>query len=332
MKQKALCAVQMNWSAEHYRSREAFEAKIRSLLDKCPAKSENLDIMAAFPEDVGTPLVLMDSPDWVFRAGSLRSAIIRLAVCYAAQTLKYKLSYRTGLIRSLILARADTAAKAYFETFSGLAREYGIYLAAGSILLPDIISLPDKPWERGNTYQFNLPDVYNICFLFGPDGRIMGYQKKVYLVPDLEDEKGFDIVSGSLSDLKVFDSPFGKLGIAVCLDGFKADVLQRLVELGANILIQPSANSKPWNRDEQEGWMKSVWTAVDSSGFAYAMNPMMTGCLYDLCFEGQSSILEKNYTGRKTGYSALQPVEHFVKIAEGWNSEEIITVFINDIE
>ena len=128
MKQKALCAVQMNWSAEHYRSREAFEAKIRSLLDKCPAKSENLDILAAFPEDVGTPLVLMDSPDWVFRAGSSgppsdwRSA--------AAQTLGHKPSYRTGLIRS---RTGRYSSKAYFRSFRP-TREYGIYPAAGSIL------------------------------------------------------------------------------------------------------------------------------------------------------------------------------------------------------
>ena len=178
MKQKALCAVQMNWSAEHYRSREAFEAKIRSLLDKCPAKSENLDILAAFPEDVGTPLVLMDSPDWVFRAGSLRSAIIRLAVCYAAQTLKYKLSYRTGLIRSLILAGQIQQQKPILRPFPGLPGSMSIYLAAGSILLPDIISLPDKPWERA-IHISNLPDVYNICFLFGPDGRSMVIRKSL---------------------------------------------------------------------------------------------------------------------------------------------------------
>ena len=328
---RSLCGVQMKWSADDYRTRETFQNKVRSLVAECRAKAGAGDLLVVFPEDVGTPLMLLDAPDWVFRTGSLQTAITRLTLCHFPKVLKAKLQFGTGWVRSLALARASIAAKAYFETFSDLAAEFGVYLVAGSILLPDLVKVPKVIDKRKTRYDFMEPNVYNMTYLFDPHGNIMGSQKKVYLVPGLEDEKGFDIVNGSLSDLKVFDSPFGKLGIAICLDSFQEDVVKALANQGAEILIQPSANSKTWDKDEQEGWMKSAWTAIDTMDFSYAINPMMTGCLFDLCFEGQSSILKKGFMEKKLGYDDLPLAAYFLKLAESGNCEEVMIVPMDEI-
>lgn len=325
MKTKILYAVQMNWSAENYRNRAAFETKLRSIMNRFQEKMPGPggDALVVFPEDVGTPLVLTDAPEWVFRAKSLQEGIKRLTICHIFRTAAYRIKYKVSWMRALALARSKTTAQAYFDIFSGIAREYKVYLIAGSVLLPDF-----RPRSDGkDQYCPKDGNVYNICFLFGPDGRILGSQKKVYLVPGLEDEAGFDISNGSIEELKVFDSPFGRLGIAICLDGFQQDVVEALVRMGADILIQPSANCNPWTKAQQEDWMESVWKAMDTQPFRYALNPMMNGCLFDLCFEGQTSILKKgNPSDHQAGYKDLEPSPYFVKIAETYDSQEVLTI------
>jgi hypothetical protein len=120
MKRKVLCAVQMNWSAENYRSRAAFETKIRSIMNRFQEKMDRSggDALVVFPEDVGTPLVLTDAPEWVFRAKSLQEAIKRLTICHVFRTAAYRIKYEVSWIRALALARSKTTAQVYFDIFS----------------------------------------------------------------------------------------------------------------------------------------------------------------------------------------------------------------------
>ena len=77
--------------------------------------------------------------------------------------------------------------------------------------------------------------------------------------------------------------------------------------------------------------MESVWKYVDSQPFRYGLNPMMNGCLFDLCFEGQSSILKKDNPAEiKMGYKDLQPASHFVKVAKSHDKQEILTLTVNE--
>jgi hypothetical protein len=330
VKSKFLCAVQMNWSAEHYRTQSAFEAKIRSAMDAFQVVTGGAgeEALIAFPEDVGTPLVLAHAPAWVFRARTLQRVITRLTACHITGTAAYRAKYKVSWVRALLLDRARIAARIYFETFAKVAKEYRAYIVAGSILLPDF---KQQPFGKKADYIPADGNVYNICYLFGPDGRILGSQKKVRLVPGLEDKSGFDISNGSLEDLKVFDTPFGRLGIAICLDGFKEDVVETLAKLGTDILIQPSANCKPWTKAEQEGWMDSIWKDICTQKFSYGLNPMMNGCLFDLCFEGQSSILKKDVADNKnTGYRDIGPSPYFVKVAETHDNQEILVAAMTE--
>ncbi len=318
-----ISAVQFRWSPEMYKSRESFYGSLRSVLDrlaeKLPEKREVC--LVAFPEDIGTPLVFLDEPESLLRSKTLKAAIGRLIYRNASRVLRCRIRYKVGWIRALALAKAASIGRVYFEVFSDLATEYGIYIVAGSVLLPRFgldsdISKIDYSFSDGN--------VYNISFLFGPDGRLIGSQKKVYLVPGLEDKDGFDITGGSLDELEVFDTPLGRIGIAVCLDAFKEDIINKLEEKGAEILIQPSANPEPWTKDQQLDWLNSSWKAVDSSNsLVYSLNPMMTGHLFDLGFEGQSAIFCKN-AWNSLGYMDLEARSHFAALARSQLDEEIL--------
>ncbi len=81
--------------------------------------------------------------------------------------------------------------------------------------------------------------------------------------------------------------------MAICLDAFSAPpVRERLGGLGAEILIQPSANNHPWNEWQQKDWLRSSYAAVVENGeFPLAVNPMLVGGLWDLVSRGGSRAL-----------------------------------------
>ncbi|HBN86112.1 MAG TPA: hypothetical protein DDZ89_19980, partial [Clostridiales bacterium] len=310
-----LCAVQMHWDVKDYESPQVFENKIGSLMEQVrEATGWDEDVLVAFPEDVGTPLFFTNSYQAVKNANTLQDAVKCLIKKNLPKIIYYRVRYRVGWIRALAFATAKDTAKVYLDVFSRMAKSFKATIVAGSVLLPDF------EWNKDITRTgYKIPDgnVYNMAFLIDKDGNLTGTQKKTHLVPDLEDQGGFDLSAGKVEDLKVFDTPFGKLGIAVCLDCFKEPVIKALADQGTDLLIQPSANCKVWDKEEQQGWMEGCKKAMEmTKSFTYALNPMMTGCLFDLCFEGQSSIMCNLPSETKMGYKDLDETTGFVNLAK----------------
>ena len=76
------------------------------------------------------------------------------------------------------------------ETWGALWwRRFGVHIVAGSIILPD---------EAGR--------LYNVAYLFGPDGRVIGTQRKIHL---FHIEQGWGVTPGH--QINVFDTSVGKL-------------------------------------------------------------------------------------------------------------------------
>ncbi|MDI3270677.1 MAG: carbon-nitrogen hydrolase family protein, partial [Bacillota bacterium] len=196
-----------------------------------------------------------------------------------------------------------------------------VYIQACSIILPDTQIRDGKMLlsQKGK-------EIYNVAFLFGPDGKVLGQQKKVHLI-DLEGPAGLDIVPASVDDIQAIDTPLGKVGIAICLDAFHEDVLDRLVREGAQILLQPSANPEEWSLGQREDWLRGSYTAVmKDERFRYAVNPMMTGDIFDLGFYGQSSIISRVTDTAPTNYEGLPPTDGFAALARTDRDEEILVV------
>lgn len=154
----------------------------------------------------------------------------------------------------------------------------------------------------------------------------MGWQKKVNLI-EMEGPSGLDLTPGSPAELRVFDTPLGRVGIAICLDAFKEDVLHELQAKGAEIIVQPSANPAPWTKAQQEDWLNGIWRAVSvEKRFVYGVNPMMVGQVLDLGFYGQSSIVGSVPGAAMHGYQEVGPREGFLAVAGRADDEVILVV------
>ena len=100
-----------------------------------------------------------------------------------------------------------------------LAREYGVYVLAGS-----------SP-ARGNG-----PRPVNRAGFFGPDGRI-GYQDKQVLTRWERDPA--DLATGG--PLNLFDIGKARIGVTICYDSEFPVFGRKLAEAGANLLLCPSS-------------------------------------------------------------------------------------------
>lgn len=329
-----LVAVQMHWSLTDYLSTSSFEDKIDRLMQQAAAELDpSLPALVVFPEDVGLLTVFNGVNPRIARAATTAEAVDRMVKGNFPSVARHRFQSRVSWIRAALLSRSNRMGTTYLKTFSAAAKKHGVYLVAGSAPLPDygIASgpLPAKLRKRGT-------DVFNVSYFFGPDGHVIGSQRKVNFIP-METAGGLDLVAGRLDELQVFETPVGNIGIAICLDGFVPEVIETLAGKGANILVQPSANPGPWTAEQQIDWLRGAWDAsVGSKKFAYAVNPMMTGTVFDLGFYGQSSIVVRDPEAVRAGnHNALDdqaPIGYratgarigFLTVAQGCDTEEVL--------
>ncbi|NLJ86014.1 MAG: carbon-nitrogen hydrolase family protein [Firmicutes bacterium] len=315
-----LVCVQQKLDIMDYSSPASFYSRLQGYLQKVAAVAEpGCSTLVAFPEDTGTPLIFSGYGHLLGSEQSLAAAVQRLIRARFMPVVAWKLLRRTGWSQAIALERAGFLRKHYIDVFSRLAREFGYYIVGGSILLPD----------SGT----RSADIYNVSYLFGPDGNIIGSQKKVNLI-ELEGEQGLGLAGGELGELAVYDTEIGRIGIAICFDAFHETVLDKLRQQGTDILVQPSANPGPWHHDQRFDWVKSAATACGEKGwFPFALNPMMTGTLFDLVFEGQSAIFSASGSGEDRasglGYAATGPLPGCVAVAPSWVEEEVIVATVD---
>lgn len=120
---------------------------------------------------------------------------------------------------------------------SDMSKKYGIWIVAGTI--PSIIR-PDGSEIDGK--------VRSVCRVYSSDGEEVSRYDKIHLFDaDVNDEHSTYRESNEIEggdEIIVADTPFGKIGLAVCYDVRFGELFIKLVEKGAEIITLPSAFTK----------------------------------------------------------------------------------------
>jgi predicted amidohydrolase len=240
----------------------------------------------AFPEFIGLPLLFLGHAADLDRVASWREAFTRVIQARAEEVAAACARFGLGPVRGLMLARSEEVRAVYTGAFGSLAREFGVFLLAGSA--------PLAGEGRG---------VFNTSLLFGPDGELLGEQRKVHPYDREGTAEGLDISAGSPGDVRVIESEIGRIGIAVCYDAWQEDVMTRLAEQEAEIVIQPSANAGPWNEWQEGDWERGLLRQVREKRFRLGVNPMMVGHVFasgdEYDCQGRSAIIgSRGYIAR----------------------------------
>ena len=151
-----------------------------------------------------------------------------------------------------------------FETtFSELARSFGVYIMAGSVIIED----------KGR--------LVNRAYLFGPEGEIVGTQDKTHLV-----ELEMDLGLAAGERLQVFDTRLGKIAFPVCMDATYFETFKILKQQGAQIVVIPIANMEDYNYYLA---LRGIWPRVQESGL-FGLKSALVGELYGIRFTGKAGI------------------------------------------
>lgn len=313
---------QPKWRASDFVSEQAFRKWMRSQLLACqPHLAPDRPNLVVLTELNGLPLVLRGA-GWAVRLGTFERAAAALVLARLGRVLPVLWRERVSPIRALQLADGDRNARLYLQTCRELAQEFGVYLCCGSTPMP-------RYRLHGTELRRDPGVLTNQTVIFGPQGELIGCTDKVHLTP-AEEAQGVDLSPGNLSELRVFPTPVGDLGVAISLDAFRPDVMGRLEAQGCTVLLQPDANASPWTapeglppnpaqvRDQPVAWLESSWqVTAHSPRIRYALNPMVVGNLLNLTFDGQSAITgpaqeapePRSYvlTDPRPGFLALAP-------------------------
>jgi apolipoprotein N-acyltransferase len=106
-------------------------------------------------------------------------------------------------------------------------RDHGRFLVVGG-----------KDFITNNVY-------YNTAFVVGTNGEIVFSQAKSVPIP-------FFIDGLPAPRQKVWDSPWGKIGICICYDLSFTRVTDELIRQGAQLLIVPTMDAADWGRHQHE--------------------------------------------------------------------------------
>lgn len=153
------------------------------------------------------------------------------------------------------------------KALSNKAREYNYYFSPNIYLE-----------ENNNRYDASL--------WIEPDGTIKDISKMVHIA---QAEKFFeqDYYTPANDGFKVFNTPFGKIGIVICYDRHLPESIRTCTIMGANLIIVPTANTKAEPLEMFE-WEMRV-QAMQNQVFVAMCNRV--GKEGDMDFAGESLVI-----------------------------------------
>ena len=312
-----LFALQPRVSLEDYASPAAFAARHRALAAKVDALrardasgQPRYPALAVWPESVGAPLLFLDHVSRVRRSTSVQGALKRAALSEAWGVWNAWREFQPpSLTECLYAARAPLVHRTLRDTFSGIARDFGLWVVAGSALLPASRRGPDRP-----DFEPYGARTYNTSYTFSPEGQCIAAVRKVNLVPTQEDV--LHLSPGRPEDLPVLQTPFGKLATLIGYDGFSqpytrdepwfVPCAQYLDAMRVDVLAHPASHAGPWTAQAQgEGWLDGErWQQEGLPAqlrtlrtVRYVVSAQQVGSLLGGNFEATSHILERTASG-----------------------------------
>lgn len=154
----------------------------------------------------------------------------------------------------------------------------------GSGMLQDYLkeqAMKNNIWLVGGTIPIISSDtgrVYAACLLINPQGEVVAHYNKIHLF-DVTIEASNESYTESETimagdEIVVVDTPFGRLGLAVCYDLRFPELFRAMVELGMEVCVLPSAFTSLTGKVHWESLLRaraienlSFMVAADQGGY-----------------------------------------------------------------
>jgi len=147
--------------------------------------------------------------------------------------------------------------------FSSLARAYRLYIYTGTYIVKEGAK------------------IFNAGFFYGPQGELIGIQKKIHLT-DLEEKLGFQ----RGEEMEIYTLPFGKVVCPICMDATYFETFRIAREKGADLALLPIANLEEYNPWKA---LRGIWPRTQES-LIYGLKSSLNGWIAGMHFTGKAGI------------------------------------------
>lgn len=256
-----LISIQPYVTADDYADVRRLGHKLRGyLLTARDAGWLGEDTLVVFPEHIGTWLVAEGESFLVFESRRTDSALLWTALGNLPAFLQnlWGESASDPFAAALFRSKSATMAVQYQQVFSGLAREFGVTLVGGSVVLPD-------PDVRDGQILTGSGPLYNSSFVFYADGSIAGPVRKVYPI-----DSELPFTHPAQQPLPVFETSIGRLAVLICADSWYPDTWQQVAD--AELVVVPSFASP-------DGIWEQTWGGYNGAPAPQDVNRLDVGQL-----------------------------------------------------
>lgn len=274
--------------------------------------------IVVLPEYLGTWLVATNEKTSIYAETQLGKALQTMVLSNIFSFGKHYFtasdSTKDKTKHAVFAMKAPQMAEIYQQTFSQLAKKYGVTIVAGSILLPN-------PSVKDGLLIVGEGQLFNVTGVFKSDGSLSPtLVKKLFPITE---ELAF-VCSGKPDELPVFDTPAGRLGVLICADVWNSPAYRALKNKKAQLLAVPSYSTidnvwlVPWGGysgtptppearadvgviTEGEAWRKYTMggRAKSEAGINKGINVFLRGKLWDLGSDGRTLILNDSLMAAK---------------------------------
>ncbi len=260
-------AVQLRLEEELYASEQSFEDKMRSIVESA-VRTTPTDLIV-FPEYTS-----------VFIACIPYYWAIESAQTYG-QALQMIIEAEPDMASpfDLFIHAAPRVDRLVRRVFGGLAREYGVYILAGTYFAA-------KQEPHGMVLR-------NRACVFDRLGRLVYAQDKVFLT-DFEVEI-VGLSPGRLSEAHPFAVGDTEVSLTVCRDTYEKVWEQKFAAV--DLWIDIKANGQFYTAQTQESFQRALPARIEAASASYGLTVCLTGKFLDLFWEGKSSLVAKQGRG-----------------------------------
>ena len=169
-----------------------------------------------------------------------------------------------------------------------------------------------------NVYLEMAGKQYDASLFIEPDGKLKGISKMVHIAQAKQFYEQ-DYYTPSEDSFKVFETPYGKIGIVICYDRHLPESIRTCTLLGADLIIVPTANTKaePMEMFEREMRVQAMQNQV----FLAMCN--RTGLEGEMDFAGESIIIHPSgeVLAKADDKEQLLVCDIDLKEAAGWKKK-----------
>lgn len=224
-----LLGIQPELFAADYQSLGRLRLKLAAYLDHARDRGMLSErTVVVLPEHIGTWLLAVGEKEELYRASERRQALYWLAASNPVDFLGALFAAKgdTRLDDALLRTKAKAMARDYQQLFGDLARDYGITLVAGSIVLPE-------PRVELGRLEVGRGPLYNVSLVFDQAGNPLGQPQRHLFNADT-------LSTTAPSALQVLDTPAGKLGVLLGGDASQLSGEKTAGNERAELLVMPS--------------------------------------------------------------------------------------------